>query len=90
MTDAQKAELAAKPDSEIEFSDISPLAESFWQNAERSRFYKPIKQITARVDTDVLAWLKSQGKISGTDQRDPPPPNALVDPALAYFLTGAA
>lgn len=60
MTDAQKAELAAKPDSEIDFSDIPPLAESFWQNAERGCFYKPFKQqITARVDADVLAWLKS-------------------------------
>ena len=66
LTDAQKAELAAlaaKPDSEIDFSDIPPLTESFWRNAERGRFYKPVKQqITARVDADVLAWLKSQGK----------------------------
>ena len=29
----------------------------------RGRFYKPLKrQITARVDADVLEWLKSQGK----------------------------
>lgn len=66
LTDAQKAELAAlqaKPDSEIDYSDIPPVAESFWQTAERGRFYKPIKQqITARVDADVLAWFKSQGK----------------------------
>ena len=27
------------------------------------RFYKPVKQqITARLDSDVLHWLKSQGK----------------------------
>ena len=62
LTDAQKAELAAlaaKPDSEIDFGDIPPLTESFWRNAERGRFYKPVKQqITARVDDDVLAWLK--------------------------------
>ena len=66
LTDVQKAELAAlqaKHDSEIDYSDIPPVAESFWQNAERGRFYKPVKQqITARVDADVLAWLKSQGK----------------------------
>ncbi len=66
LTDAQRAELAAleaKPDSEIDYSDIPPAAESFWQDAERGRFYKPIKQqITARLDADVLAWLKSQGK----------------------------
>ena len=66
LSEKQKAELAAlaeRPDSEIDYSDIPPLLEKFWQNAERGRFYKPIKQqITARVDTDVLEWLKSQGK----------------------------
>jgi uncharacterized protein (DUF4415 family) len=66
LTDAQKAELAAltaRPDSDIDYSDIPPLPESFWQRAERGRFYRPVKQqITARVDADVLAWLKSQGK----------------------------
>ena len=66
LTEAQKAELvalAARPDSEIDFSDIPPASESFWRNAERGRFYRPVKQqITARVDADVLAWLKSQGK----------------------------
>ncbi|MDF0490955.1 BrnA antitoxin family protein [Sphingomonas sp. H39-1-10] len=66
LTDAQKTELAAlaaKPESEIDFSDIPPLTESFWRNAERGRFYKPVKQqITARVDADGLSWLKSQGK----------------------------
>jgi uncharacterized protein (DUF4415 family) len=30
---------------------------------QRGKFYRPVKkQITARVDADVLAWLKSQGK----------------------------
>src|SRR3546814_7818252 len=39
------------------------LTEDFWKTAERGRFYKPIKQqVTARLDADVLAWLKSQGK----------------------------
>jgi len=33
------------------------------KNAVRGRFYKPVKrQITARVDADVLEWLKAQGK----------------------------
>ena len=66
LSEAQKAELAALvalPDSDIDYSDIPPLPESFWQSAERGRFYRPVKQqITARVDADVLAWLKSQGK----------------------------
>uniref|UniRef100_UPI001ABB416E BrnA antitoxin family protein n=3 Tax=Bartonellaceae TaxID=772 RepID=UPI001ABB416E len=35
----------------------------FWKNAVRNPFYKPTKTVTTvRVDSDVLAWLKSQGK----------------------------
>jgi uncharacterized protein (DUF4415 family) len=34
-----------------------------WKKGIRGRFYRPVKQqITARVDADVLDWLKSQGK----------------------------
>lgn len=66
LTDEQRAHLralAARPDSEIDYSDIPPTTEEFWKNAVRGRFYKPVKrQITARVDADVLDWLKSQGK----------------------------
>ena len=66
LTEEQKAELAAlaaRPESEIDYSDIPPLTEQFWKNAVRGRFYKPTKtSTTVRIDTDVLAWLKSQGK----------------------------
>jgi uncharacterized protein (DUF4415 family) len=66
MTEARREELralGARPDSEIDFSDIPELTEEQWKNAERGRFYRPIKrQITARVDADVLEWLKAQGK----------------------------
>jgi uncharacterized protein (DUF4415 family) len=55
--------LAPRPDSEIDFSDIPELTEEQWKTAERGHFYRPVKrQVTARVDADVLAWLKSQGK----------------------------
>jgi uncharacterized protein (DUF4415 family) len=55
--------LAARPDSEIDFSDIPELTEEQWKTAVRGNFYRPIKrQVTARVDADVLEWLKSQGK----------------------------
>jgi uncharacterized protein (DUF4415 family) len=55
--------LAARPDSEIDTSDIPELSEEQWENAKRGHFYRPRKrQITARVDADVLDWLKSQGK----------------------------
>ena len=34
-----------------------------WAKAEIGRFYRPIKaQISFRIDTDVLAWLKSKGE----------------------------
>lgn len=60
---ADLAEMALLPDEQIDFSDIPPLNEEDWANAVRGRFYRPVKQqITARVDADVLDWLKSQGK----------------------------
>ena len=66
MTEARRAKLKAlgvRPGSEIDFSDIPELTDEQWKNAERGRFYRPIKrQITARIDADVLEWLKSQGK----------------------------
>jgi len=66
MTEARLAKLralAARPDSEIDTSDIPELTAEQWKNAERGHFYRPVKrQITARVDADVLAWLKAQGK----------------------------
>jgi uncharacterized protein (DUF4415 family) len=66
LTEARRAKLRAlgtRPDSEIDFSDIPELTDEQWKNAERGSFYRPVKrQITARVDADVLAWLKSQGK----------------------------
>jgi len=36
--------LVARPDSEIDFSDIPPLDESFWKNAARNPFCRPVKQ----------------------------------------------
>jgi uncharacterized protein (DUF4415 family) len=66
LTPARKAELealAARPDEQIDTSDIPPLSEAFWQNAVRNPFYRPVKQqVTVRVDADVLAWLRSTGR----------------------------
>jgi uncharacterized protein (DUF4415 family) len=57
------AALAAMPDSEIDFSDIPRLPEGFWKNAVRNPFYRPVKrQVTVRLDSDVIAWLRRQGK----------------------------
>jgi uncharacterized protein (DUF4415 family) len=66
LSDKRKAELKALadlPDDQIDLSDIPPLPEEFWANAEQGRFYKPTKtHASVRIDSDVLAWLKNQGK----------------------------
>ena len=66
MTPARRrklAQLAGRPDSEVDFSDLAPLQESFWKNAVRNPFYRPVKQqLTVRLDADVVAWLGHQGK----------------------------
>lgn len=57
------ATLAAKPESEIDFSDIPATTAADWKGAERARFYRPIKQqLTVRIDADVVEWLKGQGE----------------------------
>jgi uncharacterized protein (DUF4415 family) len=60
---AELKALAERPDSEIDYSDIPPLDETFWARGVRNPFYKPVKtHASVRIDTDVLTWLKSQGK----------------------------
>ncbi len=48
-------------DEDIDYSDIPALDEDFFENA---RMVVPPgkKQLTIRLDADVLAWLKAQGK----------------------------
>jgi uncharacterized protein (DUF4415 family) len=64
-TAAEKARieaLASLADETIDTSDIPPLSDAFWRRAARNPFYRPVKrQLTVRVDADVLAWLRSQG-----------------------------
>lgn len=66
LTAAQRANLkrlAARPDSEIDTTEIPEMTDAQWKTAKRGELYRPLKrQITARVDADVLDWLKSQGK----------------------------
>ena len=55
--------LAAKPDSAIDTSELPEWTDAQWKNAVRGKFYRPNKkQITAKVDADVLDWLKAEGK----------------------------
>ena len=57
------ADLANLPDDSIDTSDLPELTAEQFRGAIRGRFYRPVKaQITARLDADVLAWLKAGGK----------------------------
>jgi len=56
------------PDEKIDYSDIPALTGKFWENAVRKRFYRPVKQqLTVRLDADVIAWLRRQGKSTKPD-----------------------
>jgi uncharacterized protein (DUF4415 family) len=53
--------LEAMPDAEIDTSDI-PLTRN-WAGAARGKFYRPVKrQITLRLDADLLDFFEAQGK----------------------------
>ena len=60
LTAQQKADLDALeslPDSEIDTSDVPEAVNR--PDAQRGLFYRPVKkQITLRLDADVLAWFK--------------------------------
>ena len=66
MTAAQSAELnalATMSEEQIDTSDIPVLSEAFWKTAVSNPFYRPIKrQLTVRLDADVLTWLRSAGR----------------------------
>lgn len=66
LTEERRKELAkldAMPADQIDTSDIPELTDEQWASAVRGRFYRPVKQqITARLDADVLAWLKAGGQ----------------------------
>ncbi len=54
--------LAARPDREIDFSDIPEIRE-IPSDAVVGKFYRPKKaSVTIRIDADVLAWLRSSGE----------------------------
>ncbi len=53
--------LARMPDDKIDLTDAPEVRE--WRGAVVGKFYRPIKRpVTIRVDADVLAWLKRQGR----------------------------
>lgn len=48
-------------DEEIDLTNIQPLTN--WNKAVMGKFYRPVKEsLTIRLDADVLAWLRGQGR----------------------------
>ncbi len=60
LTARQRLELealASLPDEEIDTADMPEVRD--WAGAERGMFYRPVKkQLTLRIDADVIAWFK--------------------------------
>jgi uncharacterized protein (DUF4415 family) len=87
-TDADRARfaaLAARPDSEVDLSDIPEMTDEDWKSAVRGKYYRPVKaQITASLDKDVLAWLKADGRGYQTRM------NAILRREMLHARTSAA
>ena len=69
LTPEQEEEIAAllkMKDEDIDLSDIPEASESFWKNARHiplSEMFRARKNsTTVRLDADILAWLKADGK----------------------------
>ena len=53
--------VAQMPDSAIDYSDIPATSEADWSSALPGHLYRPLKkQVTLRIDADVLAWARKQ------------------------------
>ena len=59
----QLAALAAMRDEDIDTSDIPEITEEQFRTGVRGLFYRPLKKpVTMRLDADVIAWLKREGR----------------------------
>jgi uncharacterized protein (DUF4415 family) len=86
LTKEQKRDIqaiAAKRDEDIDFSDASPILD--WSRAEIGKFYRPKKKpVTMRLDSDVIAWLKADGRGYQTKA------NWLLRNAMLHFTKEAS
>src|SRR5437667_2847333 len=84
LTKEQKRDIraiAAKRDDDIDFSDAPPVVD--WSGAEIGKLYHPAKKpVTMRLDSDVIAWLKSVGRGYQTKE------NGLLPHALLNLPKG--
>src|ERR1700729_3123243 len=72
--------IAVKRDVNIDFSDAPAVLD--WSSAEIGKFYRPAKKpVTMRLDSDVIAWLKTEGRGYQTKA------NWLLRHAMLHFTT---
>jgi uncharacterized protein (DUF4415 family) len=81
LTKEQKRDIraiAARRDEDIDFSDARPVLD--WSGAEMGKFYRPKKKpVTMRLDSDVIEWLKADGRGYQTKA------NGLLRHAMLHF-----
>ncbi len=81
LTKQQKRDIraiAAKKDADIDFSDAPLILD--WSGAEIGKFHRPAKRpVTIRLDSDVIEWLKADGRGYQTKA------NGLLRHAMLYF-----
>jgi len=81
LTKEQKRDvraIAAKKDEDIDLSDAPAVLD--WSGAEIGKFYRPKKKpVTMRLDSDVLEWLKADGRGYQTKA------NGLLRHAMLHF-----
>ena len=81
LTKQQKRDIraiAAKKDQDIDFSDAPRVLD--WSGAEIGKFYRPAKKpVTMRLDSDVIEWLKADGRGYQTKA------NRLLRHAMTHF-----
>jgi uncharacterized protein (DUF4415 family) len=70
--------IAAKRGEGLDFSDAPPVLD--WSGAEIGKFYRPTKKpVTMRLDSDVIEWLKADGRGYQTKA------NGLLRHAMLHF-----
>lgn len=58
---AQVRALEALPDDQIDTTEAPEVLD--WSDARRGVFYRPVKkQITLRLDADIIAWFKARAR----------------------------
>ncbi len=65
MSEERAKEIEAMSDQDIDYSDIPPLDEEFFKNAKLVKRKPRTKQISIRIDTEVLEWFRNNAQKKG-------------------------